>query len=874
MKKIKIGFPTLFGLLLILCFGLQLQAQVLQKEDYSDKPVKPQDYPAGTGVGHMVAGDMWDSFLVPPSSSAPYYSEAGTAPTYGIRQFMRVGNYDRAWSTGNGNWPHAFPFTIWWARYMHALVYDSDPTFCPKQINGKDNPAYVASSKDPSGDWSRYVTIAYHANLDGAKDPNRKYVKEAYYVDGTTRNHLVAEAAWPTNVGLDVKLRVHQFAAPNWNNLNDFVIYEVSFKNTGNVDLNLDGTFEKTNHKIQGLVLNFGGDAYMSITNDLGGRRNGNYPCNVAARMAGYIGDPDPNGEPWDFAFMWTGTSAIPPTVYDMGLGVFQLKYYTDQYHGYSWIAVKKGGLPSDPAKSTGKLPDKENIWGVDAIGKGAQRGWFGSSGTWQGLNAWYSTPKNFFVSSIGTYYVNGGKDNNANNFDLKPNPKFFDITKNNTAEDITKWVPKKTTGITEAERPNGDRKLLSLETGDAAFMSRSDADGMETATTPYPTGWGKFTKGFSKTINFDGELFVGAGPVSLDVGEEVTFVLATAAGFRLEGIQKAFRAARWAYANEYNIPTPPPVPDMKVANTTNKSVNIEWDTRAESDAQFAGYKIWKSSNFKKYYYLEDGMRLVDKYQEQMTVGEDKSKYRKPINPKFNAFADVAAASTKGQYAGYTWGTWELVKVIPKAELNNYKKAVTPGYTYLYEDKDVVLGFTYWYYVSAYKEGTFTGPGGETTNRIETHSLNRNGASGLWEGTFPFASSNPYYPTTADGLKKIGAPQVVYSALVDPADLNSGKVKIGVRPNPYKRAALHDNFTNVYDHKILFYNLPPKAKITITDVAGKVIQVINFQSSDANRGSTFWDMFSKDGMEVASGLYLYFVEYDGGSTSGKFAILR
>jgi len=267
-------------------------------------------------------------------------------------------------------------------------------------------------------------------------------------------------------------------------------------------------------------------------------------------------------------------------------------------------------------------------------------------------------------------------------------------------------------------------------------------------------------------------------------------------------------------------------------------------------------------------------MRLVDRYQEQMTVGEDKSKYRKPINPKFNAFADVAAASTKGQYAGYTWGTWELVKVIPKAELNNYKKAVTPGYTYLYEDKDVVLGFTYWYYVSAYKEGTFTGPGGETTNRIETHSLNRNGASGLWEGTFPFATSNPYYPTTADGLKKIGAPQVVYSALVDPADLNSGKVKIGVRPNPYKRAALHDNFTNVYDHKILFYNLPPKAKITITDVAGKVIQVINFQSSDANRGSTFWDMFSKDGMEVASGLYLYFVEYDGGSTSGKFAILR
>ena len=86
---------------------------------------------------------------------------------------------------------------------------------------------------------------------------------------------------------------------------------------------------------------------------------------------------------------------------------------------------------------------------------------------------------------------------------------------------------------------------------------------------------------------------------------------------------------------------------------------------------------------------------------------------------------------------------------------------------------------------------------------------------------------------------------------------------VGVRPNPYKRAALHDNFSNVYDHKLLFYNLPPQCKITILDVAGQIIDEINFASNDPSLGSVFWDMFSKDGIEVASGVYIYVVESHG-----------
>jgi hypothetical protein len=145
--------------------------------------------------------------------------------------------------------------------------------------------------------------------------------------------------------------------------------------------------------------------------------------------------------------------------------------------------------------------------------------------------------------------------------------------------------------------------------------------------------------------------------------------------------------------------------------------------------------------------------------------------------------------------------------------------------------------------------------------------------------TFPFALNNANFGKLATtdltsspaGLKNIGAVQIVYSALASAGIVSD----VGVRPNPYKKAALHDNRANVYDHKLLFYNLPPVCKITIVDVSGQVIDVINFSSTDANRGSVFWDMFSKDGLEVASGLYLYIVESPSGDKKiGQFSILR
>jgi hypothetical protein len=818
------------------------------------------NYPGG---GVIQAGDAWESFL--PMGFTASYSDAGTFASQGFKNLIRMGNFDRAWSTPATHWPAAWFYTNYWYKNAWAGAFDPDVTFNPTTIGGKTNPSYFS----PTASSNNYAQMQYMPTLLGASDATRHYTIEPYWVDGTRRQHAVYEAAWPTNLGIDMKIRAHGFQGPNWDNLNDFVILELEFKNTGNLDMNMDGVPEKVNNTIKALAFYMSEERYMSVSSYLGGGRNANdITLTPLVAQGAWIDDVDASGAPWAFATMYPAASVLnpPPGFVDIGNNTGAQKRYTDIWSGFVIIDAKQGGLPADRSKTVVGNATKKTIFNTDPVGTGAQRGWYVSSGS-QAQIWGSSNPRAQFLAATGTWFLDAGKSRqtDAQNFNLNPNPNFF---ASGSTGDITTFVPKASPG-----RPDGDFKASGI------FDNPSYEDGTADKGVPYPTGWGKWTKGSSNTENFNGDMFEGAGPFSLAPGESMTIVMATVAGYRLEGIQKAVRAARWAYQQNYAIPVLPPLPNIKVTNTLTKSVAVEWDKLAESDAEFAGYKIYKSSQYVKKYWLQEGMRVVDRYQENMTPGPTPDALKKPVNPKFDAFGVFAATSTQHSYQPDTWGTWDLIAVVPKASLTSYPASQTAGYNYRYEDKDVVLGFSYWYYVAAYKEGTYTGPDGETTNRIETHSTNRNGATGLWQLTFPFATNNANFgklaPTDAAassaGLKGIGAVQIVYSALAPAGSVST----VGVRPNPYKKAALHDNRANVYDHKLLFYNLPPQCKITITDVAGQIIDVINFASADANKGSTFWDMFSKDGLECASGLYLYIVESPTGDKKiGQFSILR
>ena len=160
-----------------------------------------------------------------------------------------------------------------------------------------------------------------------------------------------------------------------------------------------------------------------------------------------------------------------------------------------------------------------------------------------------------------------GARQTDATKFNLNPNPNFFS---GGTAGDITTFVPK-----ASPSRPDGDFKSVGI------FDAPSYEDGHADASTMYPTGWGKWTKGCSNTENFNGDMLHGVGPFSLAPGESMTIVMATVAGYRLEGIQKAVRAARWAYSQNYNIPVLPPVARHKGHQHPDK-IGYAWSGTSE----------------------------------------------------------------------------------------------------------------------------------------------------------------------------------------------------------------------------------------------------------------------------------------------------
>jgi hypothetical protein len=799
---------------------------------YGQAKVSDVQDPAN-GAAVMVAGELWDSYMLFNNmTKGPWYGEA----TGDVIRQIRVGNFDRGWTTPTHMWPGGWNFGAFWNKSMEISVWDPDTTFNPQTIGGAANPSYFAAAGKNYA-FAAFGNTKRGKTLPGTNDPLRNYSVETKWVDAAKRHHAVYEASSPTTVGVDVKLKIHQYSL-NWNNFNDFLIVELTLKNTGVVDINADGTPEKTGHVIEGICANMHGE-YMSAfgLNEGGGR--GNYF--FAQRAIGYYGDNDASGSPWAMHIAYPGESG--PGVKDMGIFVGGSRYAADVWSAWAWLGAKDASGADFPTR-----------FGTHAVGVGPERGWYVAGNVSKGY-AITGDPRHNFVGSMGQFFVDGGKSLNAATFNLAANPNLFEA--GSTAGDLRTFVLKPAGSRTA---PNGDLKS-------------TNSFGVNT----YEPTW---TKGYTAANNFDGDGFLGIGPFKLEVDQSVTVTLAVAGGFRLQGVANAIGTARWVYENkvgDYELPFDyPPVPDMRVDNTLAQSIRVRWDNKANAHPDFAGYKVYKTSLSQQVDWLATGTRVLDEYWRNMTPGATPASLLKPINPNFTAQAFVAGRN--GVPDG--WGPYTLMAVIPAASLASYADNSTAGYNYSWEDKVVDVGFKYWYYVAAYTNkpqtlANYTSfSNNATTDFVETSNVNRNGATGLWRDTYPFATLNSFYPKTADGQKAIGGGFIVKSALANPADLVSGKAKITVKPNPYKKKALFDNATLSYDHKITFMNLPGNAKITILDVAGQVIDEINFQSNDPNNGSIFWDMFSKDGVEVASGLYIYVVEYDGGQHVGYFSILR
>jgi hypothetical protein len=103
-----------------------------------------------------------------------------------------------------------------------------------------------------------------------------------------------------------------------------------------------------------------------------------------------------------------------------------------------------------------------------------------------------------------------------------------------------------------------------------------------------------------------------------------------------------------------------------------------------------------------------------------------------------------------------------------------------------------------------------------------------------------------------------------------------------VVPNPVTRAALegwrlapvNDDPTGI---KLEFHHLPrARGHVTVFTLAGDRVVTLPFDGTGGN-GTLAWDLLSRNGQEIASGVYLYVVESTDARfrrVTGKFTVIR
>jgi hypothetical protein len=131
--------------------------------------------------------------------------------------------------------------------------------------------------------------------------------------------------------------------------------------------------------------------------------------------------------------------------------------------------------------------------------------------------------------------------------------------------------------------------------------------------------------------------------------------------------------------------------------------------------------------------------------------------------------------------------------------------------------------------------------------------------------TRPFTSDDKYHFTT----KKSWVDNILAADELD---------DIAVVPNPYVVTARwepkHIYVSGRGPRKLDFINLPQECTIKIFTMAGYLIDEIE-HTSEYEYGTHSWDMLSKDGLEIAYGLYIYHVDAPNvGEKTGKFAIIK
>ncbi|MBN1895761.1 hypothetical protein JW906_14810 [bacterium] len=133
--------------------------------------------------------------------------------------------------------------------------------------------------------------------------------------------------------------------------------------------------------------------------------------------------------------------------------------------------------------------------------------------------------------------------------------------------------------------------------------------------------------------------------------------------------------------------------------------------------------------------------------------------------------------------------------------------------------------------------------------------------------TRPFSESDSVFFTVVGGQA------------VDPARLKNAMDSIKVVPNPYIATNLMETaVANQYlnqRRQILFTHIPANCVIQVFTPSGVLVDKIAVENEPTD-GTVHWDVLSREGLEIAAGMYIYHVKstVTGDEKVGKFAVIK
>lgn len=114
---------------------------------------------------------------------------------------------------------------------------------------------------------------------------------------------------------------------------------------------------------------------------------------------------------------------------------------------------------------------------------------------------------------------------------------------------------------------------------------------------------------------------------------------------------------------------------------------------------------------------------------------------------------------------------------------------------------------------------------------------------------------------------------------VDQSKIKTTMDSIKVVPNPYIATNLMETaVANQYlnqRRQLLFTHIPANCVIKIFTPSGILVNTIDVENEPSN-GTVHWDMLSREGLEIAAGMYIYHVKSNvtGDEKIGKFAVIK